>query len=118
MYVVDLLELVDIADRQGQAIVVPTLLGKRAGQDVGKRPAVESAGQGLVRGLVGQRVVRLAQSCLQLDHAPAPVDSCTELAGVERFGQVVVGSGLQSRDDVGLLAPGRQDDDVGRLVGL
>ena len=116
--VVDLLELIDVADPHGQLIVVPFLPGNLPRQEDGERPAIEDARQGVVHGLVGESISSLGQSRLQLDHAPAHFHPGQELAGVEGFRQVVVCSGLQSGHDVRLLTPRGQEDDVGRLVGL
>jgi len=77
-------------------VVVPPFHGELAGQGHGKRPAVENSGQWVVHGLVGERLARLHQPLLQLDQAPAHIDTGAEFVGVEGFGHVVVGSGLQS----------------------
>src|ERR1035437_258171 len=73
--VVDLLEMINVADPHSQVVVVPTLPGKLAGKGDTERPAIENTGQGIVHGFVGECISSFAQSRLQLDHAPAHVNS-------------------------------------------
>ena len=69
-------------------------------------------------GLMGQGLLAAKQSGLHFDHAATHPETRTEFTAVERFGYIVIRSRLQSGDDVSLLIPSGQHQDIGRLLSL
>jgi hypothetical protein len=100
--VVDLFEMVDIAHPHGQQFSVPPGVGEFFVKMVQDGAAIEHARQRIPGGLIGQGLAAGNERGLHLDHPAADLDPGPEFAGVKGLAQVIVGTGVQPGDDVGL----------------
>ena len=86
--------------------------GELALESIQNGPTVPQTGQGIVRGLEAQGFARGNQLFLQIEDAFAHAQASFEFQCVKGLGQIIVGTGLETFDDVSLLAFGGEQEKI------
>ena len=81
------------------------------------RVAIESAGQRIVHRFVGQCPFCFDQISLQLHHSSPDTQTRVQFVGIKRFDDVIVGTGIEPGQHVGLVGANGEHDQIG-WVGL
>ena len=95
--VVYVLEVIDIGQDDGDRFDVPLAAGKLTLQRADNFRTVEQIGQEIVSG-------RKTEVLLQFQDAFTGHDSCAQLGGIDRLGQVIIGTRFHGSDEVLLTA--------------
>ncbi len=110
--IIHILEVIQVAHQDGCADFLAPGPGKFAPEQVHNHAAIPESRQCVMRGLKAHFLAGLYQTVFEIKNAEASAQACFQLLRVKGFGQVIVGTGLQSSDDIFLRLPGSEQDHV------
>ena len=98
--IVDVLEVIQVDQHHPEREAVPYRSRQLMGGPRIDRATIGQAGQRIRQRRLLQQAVLFLELTVQVDQAPADVDTRHQLFDVKRFGQIVVGAGGEPFDDV------------------
>src|SRR5689334_4704060 len=110
--VVDILEMVEVADDDAQRTPLTSGAGQFAGEKLNGGAAIHETGEGIMSGLFVQGVARGDEFVLHGEDTFASAEARAKFIGVERLGKIVVGAGIQAVEQILFLAAGREEQQV------
>ena len=98
--VVDGFEVIDVAEKHDRAAGLALRTHQFAAEKIHDDAAIPDGGERVVRGFEAHHFARFDEATLEMKDALAGAQTRFQFIDVERLGEVIVGAGLEARDDV------------------
>ncbi len=98
--VVDRFEVIDIAEKHDGAAGLALRTHQLAAEEIHDDAAIPDRSERIMRGFEAHHLARFDEAAFEMKDALAGAQARFQFIDVERLGEVIVGAGLEARDDV------------------